>query len=501
MTTRFVQRHPPRSQLRRLRLALAPAITGFFLLAVVPTSGFPQEAQTVSSAASDTATPVEAPTGPAAPAKVEVNPEARDEDIRARLENILEATGWFRQPEVRVDEGVVFLSGVAEDEQYKSWAGELARNTQDVVAIVNQLEIARPSVWEIEPAVAGLRELWRDIVYSLPFAAIGLVVLAAACLAAILTSRGLRGALRSQLPVPLLREVVARAVGALVFLLGLYIVLKVSGLTRLALTVLGGTGILGLVLGIAFRDITENFLASVLLSLQRPFRAGDLVEIEGALGYVQQLNVRTTVLMTLTGNHVQIPNSTVYKSVICNYTSNPNRREDFTIGIGYDATISDAQEAALAVLAEHPAVLHDPEPWVLVDSLGPATVNLRIYFWINGSRHSWLKVKSSVIRLVKREFQERGIAMPDEAREVIFPKGVPIQMLGASSEDGEAAPRQPVQEHRPLERAKVEPEVVSTRAEAGLQTDAEQIDEQARHSRIPEQGEDLLGASATVRRR
>jgi small-conductance mechanosensitive channel len=192
--------------------------------------------------------------------------------------------------------------------------------------------------------------------------------------------------------------------GGLVFLLGLYIVLRIAGLTRLALTVIGGTGLVGLVIGIAFRDITENFLASIFLSIHRPFEGGDLVQIDSILGYVQRLTVRTTVLMTLDGNHVQIPNATVYKSTIRNYTSNHNRRDDFIIGIGYDVPIAEAQPLAMQVLRDHPAVLNDPESWVLVNDLGTATVNLKVYFWLDGSQHSWLKVRSSVIRLIKRAY-------------------------------------------------------------------------------------------------
>jgi small-conductance mechanosensitive channel len=84
---------------------------------------------------------------------------------------------------------------------------------------------------------------------------------------------------------------------------------------------IGGTGLIGLVVGIAFRDITENFLASVFLSMQRPFETGDLLEVSGVTGYVQQLNMRTTILMTLDGNLVQIPNANVYKSNLRNFTA------------------------------------------------------------------------------------------------------------------------------------------------------------------------------------
>ena len=81
---------------------------------------------------------------------------------------------------------------------------------------------------------------------------------------------------------------------------------------------------------------------------------------------------------------------------------------------------------------------------MLADSLGKATVNLRVYFWLNGREHSWLKVRSSVIRLVKLAFQQHGISMPDEAREVVFPQGVPVTMLDRRPEGTHDASRRSV---------------------------------------------------------
>jgi len=428
--------------------------------------------------------PAEGKAGPKAPATVEVQPIARDNEIRDRLEGILQATRWFEGASVRVDEGVAFLEGHTREEQYKNWATDLAQNTRDVVAVVNRIQVQSPSPWDFRPALAGLEELQRDAMYSLPFLFFGLLILALSYAVALGATRALRPSLRRRVAVPLLREVISRSVGLLLFLFGLYLVLKVSGLTRLALTVLGGTGLAGLVIGIAFRDITENFLASILLSIQRPFRVGDLVEIEGSLGYIQQLNVRTTVLMTLSGNHVQIPNSAVYKAKLTNYTSNANRREDFVVGVGYDVLIPDAQAVVLKVLAVHPAVLRDPEPWVLVDGLGAATVNLRVYFWLNGTRHSWLKVKSSVIRLVKRAFQEHGIGMPDEAREIVFPRGVAVHLVRDRRNRLKPEPEP--------DTLPSEPSDISVQGEAGLQSDAKQIEDQARMARTPEEAENLL---------
>ncbi len=428
------------------------------------------------------------------PAKaVSVEPQARDEEISRRLEKILEATGWYEDPRVRVDEGVVFLHGVARDPTHLSWASQLATSTQDVVAVVNKMEIAKPRMLDLRPAFQGLVELWSEMLRLSPYILFGILILLVTLLAARWTNRLSRRLFLRRLEVPLLRDVIARGFALLVFLIGLYIVLRVSGLSRLALSVLGGTGLIGLIIGIAFRDIAENFLASILLSVQRPFRNGDLVQIDDVIGTVERLTVRTTILMTPEGNHLQIPNATVYKAVIRNFTSNPNRRDDFVVGISYDAPITEAQNIALKVLADHPAVLRDPEPWVLVDQLGAATVDLRIYFWLDGVEHSQPKVRSSVIRLIKSAFEEAGIGIPDTAREIVFPSGVPIHMTERNGRHELNA--KPVGKERNRDgdaRRRPPAEPVVTRAEGGLGSEAGEIEEQSRHARSPEPGVDLL---------
>lgn len=422
-----------------------------------------------------------------APAKVEVTAVAQDEEIRKRLQRVLDATDWFVEPQVQVEEGVVFLSGSVESDELKKWAGDLARNTQDVVAVANRLQVQQ-KVWDFRQAWSGVMQLWRDFIHALPFLVLALFILALTVVGALLTTRASRKLLHTRVRTKLLQNVIARAAGGFVVLCGVYLILRVSGLTQLALTLIGGTGLVGLIVGVAFRDITENFLASIFLSIQPPFETGDLVEISEVIGYVQQLNMRTTILMTLDGNIVQIPNSSVYKNSLSNFTSNANRRESFIVGIGYEDAISHAQEVALGVLLEHPAVLLDPEPAVLADSLGASTVDLRVYFWINGREYSWMKVRSSLIRQVKRAFQEQGISMPDGAREVVFPRGVPVTVLAEKSQTAQVD-QQKIDSTADMQHEK--PDAVST-AESGLYSEALAIEEQARQAQPMQEGENLL---------
>ena len=433
-----------------------------------------------------TATPVSDEEPSQVPDQVEIDPTAWDFEIRERLERIMVATGWFIDPKVKVQEGVVFLSGQAKSADHRKWAGDLARNTQDVVAVVNQMQLVETSIWDFSPAFLELRNIWRGFIRSLPLVGFSLVVLFVTFLISRVIANVTRKTLEKRLPNALLVNVAGYTVRISTFLIGLFIVFQIAGLTNIATTVIGGTGLLGIILGIAFRDITENFLASIFLSVQNPFRSGDLVEIAGIQGYVKALTTRVTILLTLEGNHVQIPNATVYKSNLYNFTSNPKRRADFRVGIGYDDSISKAQEVALKVLEDHPAVLAEPEPLALVEALGSATVNLRIYFWIDGKEHSWFKVKSAIIRLTKRAFQDADISMPDEAREVIFPKGIPVQISNSSVRESEN------DTDEKNARRSGESASLSTKAEDNLTSEAKVLQEQSDDSWTPGDGENLL---------
>jgi small conductance mechanosensitive channel len=174
------------------------------------------------------------------------------------------------------------------------------------------------------------------------------------------------------------------------------------------------------------------------------------------------------------------------ENFLASYTANPIARYDFSVGIGYDDSIAAAQSEALTVLREHPAVIDDPEPLVLVESLGAATIVLRIYFWVDITRYSSQKVRSAVIRLTKRAFINAGITMPDEAREVVFPQGVPVHSVA------EPSPGAPTETARHMGTAEGAEGDVAQPAEGNLASEAGEIERQAQQARRPEGGVNLL---------
>lgn len=449
-------------------MPLCKAFAGLVAALVVIAPVFPASAQDAQS---------QAP-----PERVEVEPTAADSKIAERLQRILKSTGWFSAPIVTVHDGVVTLDGTTETAEHQTWAGQLAEKTEGAVAVVNRIEVESDVGTTFGRTGEEIARLYRQVVQTWPLVVLAIIILAITWLLAELVARLARRLFASRIETPLLLNVVARAFSIPIFLLGLYFVLQAAGLTRLALTVLGGTGLAGIIVGFAFRDIAENFLASILLSARNPFRTGDLIEVAGHTGIVQNLNTRSSVLLTLDGNHVQIPNATVYKSTIKNFSSTPRRRAEFMVGIGYDSSTAKAQSLIAKVLAGHPAVLEQPEPLVLVAELGAATVNLQISYWYDSQTFAPDKINSALLRLSKNALLEGGIELPDPAREVVFPKGVPI----IQTERAAVPPKKKREEPAPEEETSV-----ATASEGHLSNEEAEVSETSKGS-VPEAEENLL---------
>ena len=155
----------------------------------------------------------------------------------------------------------------------------------------------------------------------------------------------------------LLRSVVGSLISSMLVIGGLLLALSALKLTQAVLSILGLAGVVGLAVGFAFRDITENFIASVLLGVRRPFQIGDYVTVAGQSGVVKSLNTRATVLVTLEGNHVRIPNAVIFKEIMVNATASPTFRNSFDVADshrGVDRRRARRDRAGPARAGRHP---------------------------------------------------------------------------------------------------------------------------------------------------
>ena len=334
------------------------------------------------------------------------------------------------------------------------------------------------AISSLSSAQSLLSQLWDSFIYRLPGLALGLVIMVAFILLAPHIAKVIVKPLTRTTTSALLRSVIQRSVSLVLILLGIYLFLFLAGLTGFAIAVVSGTGVVGLILGFAFRDIAENFISSLLLTIQRPFRIGDIVQINDFTGIIQKVTARATTLVDFDGNHIQIPNATIYKGVIKNLTANPLMRGQFIIGVGYDSDIQQAQRIAQNITASQDNVLKDPEPQVLIDELGSSTYNIKVYFWVDVEKTSVLKMASVLMRKVTQAFLDANISMPDDARELIFPEGLNLRV-----EQNEATGSQ-----RRKEESLEDKGSVSTGFSGGRETANEDNVDTANHERSQAKG-------------
>jgi len=225
----------------------------------------------------------------------------------------------------------------------------------------------------------------------------------------------------------------------------LYFVAKLLGLTALGATLIGGTGLLGVILGLSFKGIAENYLAGLLLASRSPFNRGDLIIIGQYKGYVQNLNMRGTTIIDFSGNLILIPNIMIIQSVVENQTANPKTRTHFTISISYLESITKAQNLIIQSLSEVEGILADPPPSVIVKEFGSTRVELDVRVWFNVKEDREMRIRSRAMIRTKETLLANGFSVPSESREIIFSSPLKLEDNSSGNEPTETGVNQKVQ--------------------------------------------------------
>ena len=342
---------------------------------------------------------------------VETQKTDQDDELEARLQGIYNQVEAFRGIEVTVRQGVVHLKGTVVQPQQAIEAVELARQLSGVLYVENQVSSETDLADRVTPAFSRLQSYGTAFIEFLPVGLIAVLVL----LVTVGTGRWVgRWEVPSRMRLsPLAWGLVRRILQFGVALVGLIVTFDLLGVTSLVGALLGTAGVAGLALGFAFQDIIENYLAGVLLSLRQPFRVNDVVAIAEHEGRVVRLTARELVLLTFEGNHVRLPNATVFKSVLVNYTLNPRRLFSFAVGIGVGEDLATAQRIGVETLDAMKGVMEEPPPFSRVEELGDSTVVVRFHGWVYQEEADFFKVRSEAVRLVKQALDEAGVDMPE----------------------------------------------------------------------------------------
>ncbi|XLS29834.1 mechanosensitive ion channel family protein [Flavobacteriaceae bacterium M23B6Z8] len=174
----------------------------------------------------------------------------------------------------------------------------------------------------------------------------------------------------------------------------------------------------GLAVGLALQGSLANFAGGVLIMIFKPFKVGQLIEAQGELGVVKEIQIFTTKLKSPTNKEIIIPNGTLSNGNIVNYTSNGILRVDHTIGVGYDTDIKQAKEVLMKVLTSQEKVLNDPAPTVSVSALADSSINFAVRPW--ATVEDYWDVYHDTLEIAKKALDDAGIEIP-------YPHQVEIQ--------------------------------------------------------------------------
>jgi small conductance mechanosensitive channel len=276
------------------------------------------------------------------------------------------------------------------------------------------------SVREALSALADKIAGWgRDFVLNLPNLAVALLVLAAFWGAGRLLRRVLERGLGRVSHNPTIVRLLASTAFLAVLAAGVFVALGILKLDKTVMSLLAGAGVAALVLGFAFQDIAANMMAGILLSIRHPFRPGHLVEILDHEGIVEEVDLRFTVMRTLQGQMVFLPNKEVLGHPIKNFTLTGKRRVDLEVGVSYGDDLVLAKRLAGEAVAEVSRRDRAREIEVFLTSFGDSAITMVVRIWVDYERQrDFLEARSQAIERIKAAFDGNGITIPFPIRTV-----------------------------------------------------------------------------------
>ncbi len=169
-------------------------------------------------------------------------------------------------------------------------------------------------------------------------------------------------------------------------------------------------GAAGLAVGMALTGTLQNFAGGVMILLFKPFKVGDYIETQGVAGVVSEIQIFNTIIKTPDNKTIIVPNSNLSNTIMTNYSTEEQRRVDWTFGIGYGDKVAEAEALLKELISADGRILSEPEAFIGVSELADSSVNLVVRVWVKGEDY-W-GVYFDMNRKVYEEFSEKGINIP-----------------------------------------------------------------------------------------
>jgi len=278
----------------------------------------------------------------------------------------------------------------------------------------------------MDTLIESLQNEWTSLVALTPRLIVAAIVFLLFYAGGKAGGHGLGRLLRRTRTVKRHERLAERFVVFVVSLLGITAALHVLGLTALATSLLATGGMVAVVLGFAFREIGENFLAGIFLAFDRSFDVGDLIQSGGLTGTVKAIELRSVHIRTNDGCDIFIPSGEIFKNALFNYTRDGLRRGDFIVGIDYGDNPAAARAQLLECVQESEFVLSTPSPAVEVSGFAAQYVELAVYFWTDTftADVDLPRLRTTIMERCHRALREEGFTFSSTAAVALNPVDV-----------------------------------------------------------------------------
>ena len=273
----------------------------------------------------------------------------------------------------------------------------------------------------LDPIMKKLNSWLEASLEMLPNLAVAIIVLIAFVFIAKLAKKAILNILKRTYKNTELSTIIAKIINVVIIVLGLMFALSVLHLDKTVSSVLAGAGVIGIALSFAFQDIAANFVSGLIMAAKRPFEIGDIIEVEGKMGTVLNIHLRTTEIMTPDGNEVLIPNRYIFENAFTNYYKTKSRRVDLAVGVSYAENLDEVQTIAIQAIQSLPILDPSQKVDVLYTEFGDSSINMIVYYWIPYDTHfEYLRGISDGIKVIKKAFDKNDITIPFPIRTLDF---------------------------------------------------------------------------------
>ena len=272
----------------------------------------------------------------------------------------------------------------------------------------------------VETVAESMREIGQAFIGHIPFFIASFLMLLLTWGIAQLAGRFTRRFVRKTTSRPSLQDLLVRLTKIAIWLLGLLFTAMVlfPGLTPAK--ALGGLGLLSVAVGLAFKDMFENFFAGILILWRFPFEAGDVIRCENVEGRVEAVEVRNTTIRRTTGELVIVPNLFLFKNPCEILTDRNKRRINIIAGVAYGEDVVTAVEVIKAAVVDCESVRDDEQVQVFPQAFGESSIDIEVTWWTGSTPFEERRSRGEVVTAVKKALDEAGIEIPFQYRTLTF---------------------------------------------------------------------------------